>query len=78
AYKIFEFGGMYCQVVRYDQTHLLLLISPIFVHIGCEHFIFNSITLLGFGYLLEGLFGSRLFFLLYLLSGILGNLFVLF
>ncbi|HFI0342435.1 TPA: rhomboid family intramembrane serine protease [Streptococcus suis] len=78
AYTIFEFGGMYGEVVRYDPTQLWRLVSPIFVHIGWEHFIFNSITLLGLGYQLEGLFGSRRFFLLYLLSGIMGNLFVLF
>ncbi|HEM6302888.1 TPA: rhomboid family intramembrane serine protease [Streptococcus suis] len=78
AYTIYEFGGMYGQVVRYDPTQLWRLVSPIFVHIGWEHFIFNSITLLGLGYQLEGLFGSRRFFLLYLLSGIMGNLFVLF
>ncbi|WP_313467373.1 rhomboid family intramembrane serine protease, partial [Streptococcus parasuis] len=78
AYTIFEFGGMYGEVVRYDPTQLWRLVSPVFVHIGWEHFLFNGITLLGLGYQLEGLFGSRRFFLLYLLSGIMGNLFVLF
>ncbi len=28
AYTIFEFGGMYGQVVRYDPTQLWRLISP--------------------------------------------------
>lgn len=78
AYTIFEFGGMYGEVVRYDPIQLWRLVSPIFVHIGWEHFLFNGITLLGLGYQLERLFGSRRFFLLYLLSGIMGNLFVLF
>ncbi|MCK4026769.1 rhomboid family intramembrane serine protease [Streptococcus suis] len=78
AYTIFEFGGMYGQVVRYDPTQLWRLISPIFVHIGWEHFLFNSFTLYALGYQLEPLFGSRRFFLLYLLSGIMGNVFVYF
>ncbi len=78
AYTIFEFGGMYGEMVRYDPTQIWRLISPIFVHIGWEHFLFNSITLLGLGYQLEGIFGHRRFFLLYLLSGMMGNLFVLF
>ncbi|HEM4265214.1 TPA: rhomboid family intramembrane serine protease [Streptococcus suis] len=78
AYTIFEFGGMFGEVVRYDPTQLWRLISPIFVHIGWEHFIFNSITLLGLGYQLEGLFGSRRFLILYLLAGIMGNAFVFF
>ncbi|WP_155962042.1 rhomboid family intramembrane serine protease [Streptococcus ruminantium] len=78
AYTIFEFGGMYGEIVRHDPTQLWRLVSPIFVHIGWEHFLFNSVTLLGLGYQLEGLFGLRRFFLLYLLSGIMGNAFVLF
>lgn len=36
AYTIFEFGGMFGEVVRYDPTQLWRLISPIFVHIGLE------------------------------------------
>lgn len=78
AYTIFEFGGMYGEAVRQDPSQLWRLISPIFVHIGWEHFLFNSITLIGLGYQLEGLFGPRRFFLLYMLSGMMGNLFVLF
>ncbi|ABP93200.1 Uncharacterized membrane protein [Streptococcus suis 98HAH33] len=38
----------------------------------------TALLCLALGYQLEGLFGSRRFFLLYLLSGIMGNLFVLF
>ncbi|MDQ8767871.1 rhomboid family intramembrane serine protease, partial [Streptococcus ruminantium] len=62
AYTIFEFGGMYGEIVRHDPTQLWRLVSPIFVHIGWEHFLFNSVTLLGLGYQLEGLFGPRRFF----------------
>lgn len=68
AYTIFEFGGMYGEVVRYDPTQLWRLVSPVFVHIGWEHFLFNGITLLGLGYQLEGLFGLRsTFFSIYYL-----------
>ncbi|MDG3132565.1 rhomboid family intramembrane serine protease [Streptococcus suis] len=78
ALTIFEFGGMYGEVVRYDPGQLWRLVSPTFVHIGWEHFIFNGITLLGLGYQLERIFGSRRFFLIYFLSGIMGNTFVMF
>lgn len=78
GYTIFEFGGMFGEVVRYDPTQLWRLVSPIFVHIGWQHFLFNSFTLYALGYQLEGLFGSRRFLILYLLAGIMGNAFVFF
>ncbi|MGT2951188.1 rhomboid family intramembrane serine protease [Streptococcus cuniculi] len=77
AQTIYEFGGMYGLVVKIDPTQLWRLISPIFVHIGWEHFLFNSMTLYVFGYQLEAIFGSKRFFLLYFLAGIMGNIFIL-
>ncbi|MGT2715692.1 rhomboid family protein [Streptococcus respiraculi] len=78
AQAIYDFGGMYGRIVKLDPTQLWRLVSPIFVHIGWEHFLFNSMTLYVFGYQLEEIFGSKRFFLLYFLSGIMGNIFVLF
>ena len=75
---IYDFGGMYGLAVTLDPTQLWRLVSPIFIHIGWEHFIFNMIALWGMGYQLEGIWGSRRFFLLYLLAGIMGNAFVYF
>ncbi len=50
------------------------LISPIFLHIGLAHFAYNSLIVYFLGMELERLIGPLRFFLLYLGSGILGNL----
>ena len=50
--------------------------SAIFVHIGWEHFIVNMIPLYFLGRQVEEIFGSKQVFFLYLLSGMMGNLFV--
>lgn len=78
AQTIYDFGGLYGLAVKLDPSQLWRLVSPMFVHIGWEHFFFNSMTLYVFGYQLEEIFGSRYFLLLYVLSGIMGNVFVLF
>lgn len=49
---------------------------PFFVHIGWEHFIVNMLSLYYLGRQVEEIFGSKKFFFLYLLSGMMGNLFV--
>lgn len=78
AYAIYEFGGLYGLALKLELWQLWRLVSPIFVHIGWQHFLFNSFTLYALGYQLEGLFGSRRFLILYLLAGIMGNAFVFF
>lgn len=50
------------------------LITPIFVHIGWQHILINSLTLYFMGQQLEFLYGPLKFIGLYLLSGIGGNL----
>ena len=42
---VFNFGGMYGAYVAYDPSQLWRLVTPIFVHIGWQHFIFNALTL---------------------------------
>ncbi|WP_338122004.1 rhomboid family intramembrane serine protease [Carnobacterium divergens] len=49
------------------------LVTPMFVHIGALHIIVNSVTLYYLGIQLEGVFGHLRFALIYLLSGIAGN-----
>lgn len=75
---IFEFGGLYGRYVQLFPDELWRLISPIFVHIGWQHFLFNIFAIYVAGQLAEGIWGSWRFLLLYLLSGIMGNIFTLF
>ncbi|TCD45831.1 rhomboid family intramembrane serine protease [Streptococcus sp. X16XC17] len=78
AYTIYEFGGLLGYAIKMDPSQLWRLISPIFVHIGWEHFLFNSLTLYVLGYQVEELFGWKKFLAIYLLSGVMGNAFVLY
>jgi membrane associated rhomboid family serine protease len=50
------------------------LATPVFVHIGLLHFIFNSMGLYYIGSHLESLIGAGWFLAVYLLSGIFGNI----
>lgn len=54
------------------------LFSPIFMHIGFFHLISNTIGIIIFGPIMEKIFGSNRFLLIYLISGIWGNLFSFF
>lgn len=50
------------------------LISPIFLHIGLAHFAFNALIIYFLGSELEHFIGHFRFFLLYMSTGILGNI----
>lgn len=71
---VFTFGGMYGELVRYQPSQIWRLISPIFIHIGWEHFFLNTLSIYFLGQLGERIWGSRQFLFLYLLSGIMGNI----
>lgn len=71
---ILNMGGMYGALVKVMPSQLWRLLTPIFVHIGWQHVLLNSLTLYFLGHLAEDLWGSSRFFLLYLLAGIFGNL----
>ncbi|GAA5361448.1 rhomboid family intramembrane serine protease [Streptococcus uberis] len=75
---VFQFGGMFGLVVKSTPSQLWRLVTPIFIHIGWEHFLINSLTLYFVGQLAESIWGSRFFLLLYVLSGIMGNVMTLF
>lgn len=69
---LMKFGAITWEsvVIRHEWWRL---ITPIFVHIGFLHVLMNSVTLYYLGQQIEGLFGHWRFFVMYLLSGILGN-----
>ncbi len=50
------------------------LVTPVFLHGGLLHIVFNSMVLLQLGPLVEEEYGTERFFLAYLFSGITGNL----
>lgn len=76
-YAVYQFGGMLGLTVKAMPWQLWRLITPIFIHIGWEHFLVNSFTLYFVGQVAEEIWGSGNFLLLYLLSGIMGNLMTL-
>lgn len=76
ADMLFRFGAMYGPVIMLMPNQIWRLFSAVFVHIGWEHFIVNMLSLYFLGRQVEEIFGSKQFFFLYLLSGMMGNLFV--
>lgn len=51
------------------------LLTPIFMHIGFFHLIVNSLGLIVFGPIMEKIFGPMRFLLIYIATGIWGNIF---
>lgn len=49
------------------------LITPVFLHLGSWHFMFNMIALYFLGTAVERIYGSTRFFLIYLLAGLSGS-----
>ena len=78
ADTLFRFGAMYGPAIRLFPEQAWRLFSAIFVHIGWEHFIVNMLSLYYLGRQVEEIFGSKKFCFLYLLSGMMGNLYGLF
>jgi len=50
------------------------LLTAVFIHFGLFHVLFNMVALVSFGPLVERLYGSTLYLLIYLLTGILAGL----
>jgi len=76
--SVFEAGGVNGNVLSLFPQEVWRLVSAIFVHIGLEHFVMNTVTIYFVGAMAEQIWGSWRFLILYLLSGIMGNAFVVF
>lgn len=70
---LLKFGAMRPDLVRDGQY--FRFITPIFIHIGFVHLMFNTTFLQATGSTVESIFGKLNFFLIYMLSGIMGNIF---
>lgn len=67
------FGAKYNPFIAAGQYWRL--ITPMFIHIGFAHLLFNSLTLYYLGTMVEQLAGHLKFLVIYLLAGVMGNLF---
>lgn len=74
---VYDFGGVLGAEIQMDPSQSWRLLAAMFVHVGLQHFVLNMVTLYFIGRIAEDLFGSKAFLALYLLSGLMGNLFVM-
>ena len=74
---VYDFGGVVGAEIQVDPSQSWRLLAAMFVHIGLQHFVLNMVTLYFIGRIAEDLFGSKAFLALYILSGLMGNLFVM-
>lgn len=69
---LIEFGAKYNPLILAGQWWRL--ITPIFLHMGFEHILFNMVTLYFIGFQIEAIFGHWRYLAIFLISGIGGNL----
>ena len=67
-----EFGAKYNPLIVAGQYWRF--ITPIFIHIGFTHILMNGITLYFIGQYVENIFGHLRFFIIFMASGIVGNI----
>ena len=75
---LFYFGAVRGYTIQEMPMEFWRVFAAIFVHIGLEHFVVNMLTLYFLGRQIEAIFGSWKFLILYLMSGVMGNLFVVY
>lgn len=68
------FGAMTPYKIVFEHQYWRF-ITPIFIHIGLAHLALNSLSLYFVGRILEPIIGHTRYFFVYMLSGIMGNLF---
>jgi rhomboid protease GluP len=67
-----QFGANYGPLIL--QGEIWRLFTSMFLHIGPQHLVFNSIGLIAFGIEMERIYGWARFMVVYLLAGLYGNL----
>lgn len=65
-------GSMFGPLIALNHEYWRF-VTPIFIHYGLMHFAINSVILYYMGQQVEAIYGHGRFFLIYLLSGVLGN-----
>ena len=65
-------GVMFGPYVAYMNEYWRF-VTPIFIHFGLAHFAVNSVILYFMGQQVEAIYGHARFFILYLMSGVMGN-----
>lgn len=70
--NLVRFGAKFNPLIQMGQYWRL--ITPIFIHMGLMHILMNGITLYFVGRIVEGVFGHWRFLVLFLVSGVMGNL----
>ena len=73
SYLLLLFGAKENSLIALHQEYWRLF-TPIFIHIGFVHLLMNSLVLYYLGSFVEKIIGSWRFALLYILSGVMGNL----
>jgi membrane associated rhomboid family serine protease len=72
-FNLYNSGALFGQLLVLDPSQFWRLFTPIFVHIGWAHFLMNTATLFFIGRQIETVFGWQRFTAIYLLSGVFGN-----
>ncbi|WP_225743954.1 rhomboid family intramembrane serine protease [Marinilactibacillus sp. Marseille-P9653] len=66
-----QYGAKVNQLIIFGEWWRL--ITPVFLHIGFEHILFNCVLIYFLGIQVEDIFGHWRYFLLYMLSALAGN-----
>ena len=74
---LIKMGAAYTPLIL-ENGEWYRLFAPMFLHIGVQHIIYNMLALFAAGQYVEQYFGKIRFIILYILSGIAGNLLSLF
>ncbi len=72
VYNLLNFGGQFGPLINNGEYYRF--VTALFVHAGWLHLLFNMYALYYFGRLVENVYGSSKFIVVYLLTGLAGNL----